>query len=571
MSSEQQEPSKGDGTQRKPTSELWGPWVVQESEDTTKSRSISSMQFKKPFEPAAPPPLSNEVSSDIDPQATFREHVTTTAPSLPVVAPPAPDAAQPQQSSQVPQAQSFNPVSYAGYPPPITGIPPSQAFPPPVIGNAPQGASYPNFPVPSPSYQGYTSGPPVPPAYPPYGAYYTQPGAPPYPYLPPQPKRDGYSLGVGIAAFIGSILVLLGGLASLFLLLFVQMVRLGNLTAGQSFSSTVVFAALALIGLIGGGYGLYHSIRSVFLRRASSDFAIPTFWIFVALYIAFMVGGYVLHANGQDVTNLTLLAILILLVGLFPALAVMALGERRLHFPKSANWPTSWRRFTLAIVSGATMGILIAGALELALLAVLVRAQGINPLLCLNDPTNPDCQSSNTIGLLFITVAIIGPLVEETVKPLAVIVFIGRMRSAAETFVLGLACGIGFDLIETSGYISSRTNDWLNIALGRTGSGLLHGMGAAMVALGWYYLTHPGKNRFLKALGCWLYAVVQHAIWNSTAFLTLLPGSGGDFFSHQLTIGSFTIDYFEFVNTGEAILILLFFLYITARIRGETS
>jgi len=447
-----------------------------------------------------------------------------------------------------------------------------------VIGNAPPGTSYPNFAVPSPSYQGYTSGPPapfVPPGYPPYGAYYAQPGAYPYPYPfpypPPQPKRDGYLLGVGIAAFIGSILVLLGGLTSLFLLLFVQTVRANNVTSGQSFSSTVIFAAFALIGLIGGGYGLYHSIRSVFLRRPSSGFAIPTFWIFVALYILVMAGGYALHANGQDVANLTLLAILILLAGFFPALTVMALGERRLHFPKGAVWPTSWRRFTLAIVSGATMGILIAGALELALLAVLVRAQGINPLLCLNDPTTPGCQSNNTVSLLFITVAIIGPLVEETVKPLAVIILIGRMRSAAETFVLGLACGIGFDLIETSGYISSSTDNWLNIALGRTGSGLLHGMGAAMVALGWYYLTHPGKNRVPKALGCWLYAVVQHALWNSTAFLTLLPGSTGDFFSRQLTIGSFNLGYFEFVNIGEALLIFLFFLYITARIRGRAA
>ena len=570
MSSEQQ-PSEGDGTQQKPTSELWGPWVVPDSEDTTKSRAVPGMQFKKPFEPPAPPPFSNEVSSDIDPQATFREHVTSTAPSLPVVS-LAPDSAQFQQSSQVPQAQPLNPVSYAGYPPPVTGNPPSQAFPPPVIGNAQPGTSYPNFPVPSPSYQGYTSGPP---AYSPYSPYPAQPGAYPYPYPfpypPPEPKRDGYLLGVGIAALIGSILVLLGGLTSLFLLLFVQTVRVSNLTTGQSFSTTVIFAAFALIGLIGGGYGLYHSIRSVFLRRPSSGFAIPTFWLFVALYIAAMVGGYVLHANGQDVTNLTLLAILILLAGLFPALAVMALGERRLHFPKSAAWPTSWRRFTLAIVSGATMGILIAGALELALLAVLVRSQGINPLLCLNDPTNPGCQSSNTVGLLFITVAIIGPLVEETVKPLAVIILIGRMRSAAETFVLGLACGIGFDLIETSGYISSSAGDWLNIALGRTGSGLLHGMGAAMVALGWYYLTHPGKNRVPKALGCWLYAVVQHAIWNSTAFLTLLPGSSGEFFSQQLTIGSFTIAYFELVNTGEAVLILLFFLYVTYRIRVKPT
>ena len=169
MSSEQQEPSKGDRTQRKPTSELWGPWVLPD-DDGTKKRAASGTQFKKPFEPPATPAGKNEVSSDIDPQATFREHVTATAPSLPVV-PPAPGFShpqQPQQPPQIPPAQAFNPVSYSGYPPPVTGIPgnagnpPAQAFPPPVIGSVPPGTSYPNFAVPSPSYQGYTSGPPLP-------------------------------------------------------------------------------------------------------------------------------------------------------------------------------------------------------------------------------------------------------------------------------------------------------------------------------------------------------------------------------------------------------------------------
>jgi RsiW-degrading membrane proteinase PrsW (M82 family) len=587
VSSEQQEPPPGgDGTQRKPTSELWGPWVVPEGESGTNNRVVPGAQFRKPLEPPAPPPpqLNNEANSDIDPQASFREHSTATAPSIPVAA-PVPEFPQPQQSPQFLQAQQFNPVSYSGYPAPVTGNPPSQAFPPPVVGYAPPGSSYPNFAVPSPSYQGYTSGPPgayepgrggrksgeAPPL--PYGAYYNypQPGAYPYPfaYAPPQPKRDGYLFGVGIAAFIGSILVLLGGLFSLFLLFFVQTVRVNTLTSGQSFTATVLFAAFALIGLIGGSYSLYHSIRSVFLRKPSSDFAIPPFWIFVALYAAVIVGGFALHSGGQDVANLTLLAMLILLAGFFPAMAVLALGDRRLRFPKSAAWPTSWRRFVLAIVSGATLGILVAGALELALQAVLMHGQSVNPLFCLNNPVVPECQSSNVYNLLFIAVAIIAPLVEETVKPLAVIILIGRMRSAAEAFVLGLACGIGFDLIETSGYISSKTTDWLNIALIRTGAGLLHGMGAAMVALGWYYLTHPGKNRVLKALGCWLYAVVQHALWNGSAFLTLLPGSTGEFFSKPLTIGSITLPYFELVNGIEAIFILLFFLYITYRIRGK--
>ncbi|HLQ10841.1 MAG TPA: PrsW family glutamic-type intramembrane protease [Ktedonobacteraceae bacterium] len=582
MSSEQQEPPP-DGTQRQPTSELWGPWVTPEGESGKQDyRLVSGTQFKKPLTPAEPPSLNNDAGDGIDPQASFQEHTTAPSPAFRAGAPvpPVPQSPQPQQPPL------YNPASYPGYAnyaAPVTGNPPSQTFPPPAAGYAPPGSSYPNFAVPSPSYQGYVSGPPippVPPAYPPYGAYhnYPQPGAYPYAYpyayAPPRPPRDGYLFGVGIAAFIGSILVLLGGLLSFFLLLFVQTVHTSTITADQSFAGSVLFAAFALIGLIGGGFGLYHSTRSVFLRKPSSEFSLPTFWLFVALYAALMVGGFVLHNQGQDQANLTLLAVLILLAGLFPALAVLALGNQRLRFrlrlPKVVNWPTSWRRLTFAIVSGATLGILVAGLLEWVLLAALVRGQGVNPLLCINNPNAGGCQNPNVYNLLFIAVAIIAPIVEETVKPLAVIILIGRMRSAAEAFVLGLACGIGFDLIETSGYIASSTAHWLDIALIRTGAGLLHGMGAGMVALGWYYLTHPGKNRIPKAVGCWLYAVVQHALWNGSAFMTLLPGGPGTFFSNTLTIGPVTLFFYEFVNIGEAIFILLFFLYITYRIREKT-
>src|SRR5579859_5784369 len=218
VSSEQQEPPGDDGTQRKPTSELWGPWIVPEGESGTNHHAVPGAQFRKPLEPPAPPPLHTEADNDIDPQASFREHSTAPAPSIPVAA-PGPEFPQPQQFPQFPQAQPFNAGPYAGYAAPVPGNPPSQAFPPPVVGYATPGPGYPNFAVPSPSYQGYTSGPPA--GYqpgrgqvPPYGAYYNYPppGAYPYPfaYPPPRPKRDGYLFGVGIAAFVGSILVLLG-------------------------------------------------------------------------------------------------------------------------------------------------------------------------------------------------------------------------------------------------------------------------------------------------------------------------------------------------------------------------
>ncbi|HEV2579728.1 MAG TPA: PrsW family glutamic-type intramembrane protease, partial [Ktedonobacteraceae bacterium] len=507
------QPEDADRTvKRLPTSELWGPWYVP-PQDSAENRPVA--QFKKPGDLTEPPRAVTVDGEGVDPQAVYREHL---------------------------------------------------------------------LPLPSnPSYQGYPSGPVMQPGYPPYSANGFASNAAPYqpyaPYAPyqtyppppPRPKRDGYLFGVGIAALVGSSLVLLAGLIALLFFIVLVVAPTSRVPADQQFMLVVSLLAFALIGVIGGSFGLYHSIRSVFLRKLSAGFALPTFWLFVLLYLGVIGAGYALHVQGMDVTNEPLTIFLILMAGLTPALAVLALGNRRLGFPKGASWPTTWRRFALAIVSGATLGIVIAGLLELVFTLVLVRGQNVDPFVCLTNPDAAPCQNPQVYQLLLIAVAVIAPLVEETVKPLAVVLLIGRVRSAAEAFVLGLSCGIGFDLIETSGYISSSYTGWLDTALVRTGAGLLHGLGAAMVALGWYYLTHPGKRRVPKALGCWLYAVAQHAIWNGSWGTLLLSGSVGQFFSNTLTLGSVAIPYYDFINIVEAIIMLAFFLYMTGRLRKTPS
>ena len=332
----------------------------------------------------------------------------------------------------------------------------------------------------------------------------------------------------------------------------------------------MLFIGFACAGIVGGSFGLYHSIRSVFLRKPSADFVMPRFWIFFLLYLAVIGAAYWLQIRGLAVTYPPVTAILIAFAAIFPALTILALGDRRLHFPRKSPWPTSWRRFTLAIVSGATLGVGLAAVFEFILELLLVHGQAMNPLLCVDQPNAPNCQNPGVYNIILIVVAVMAPLIEESVKPLAVIIFIGRVRSAAEAFVLGLAAGIGFNLIETTGYISSGYQDWLSIALIRTGSGLLHGFGAAMVTLGWYYLTHPGKHRGLKVAGCWTYAVLQHAIWNGSWGLTLLPGPIGSFFNNtNVTIGSISLPSYALVNIAEALFMLAFFIYMTGILRTK--
>src|SRR5437660_7173494 len=230
-------------------------------------------------------------------------------------------------------------------------------------------APYPGQPTPYPGYG----------AYPGYGVPgYTYPG---YGYnniygyqnwspLPPKARRDTYLLVVTIIAFICSILVFLGGLASLGILgLFDLSLNMSTattplLTPGTSFAAIMLFLTFGIAGIAGGGICGYHSIRSLFARKPSIAIWLPRFWIFLLCYLVTLGTGFCLHTQSLDVTWPALTGLLIYLGAIFPALATIALGIRRLSFPRLKSWPTTWRRLTLALVSGATLGVGLALILE---------------------------------------------------------------------------------------------------------------------------------------------------------------------------------------------------------------
>lgn len=550
------------------TSEQWGQGWRVDDEDTQPRPAVKPSSAPLP---AIRPEAQQGVAA---PAFEYREHVTGGVGPLSWDAPLFRPGSQPALPSQ--QAAGGDNGSAAAarraqqaayYAPNWSGSAPAQ-------GGLAQAPYYPPYAAPG-QRPGY------PPAYAPsygpvpvpygYGGYPGLPwynGLPAYPWQPPQPKRDRYQFAVAITALVSSILVMLGGLIVvlfLLVLIFSPTVNRSNLTDSQYFSALLTFTALVVAGVVGGAFSLYHSIRAL-LRKHSARFRLPPFWIFVILYLVTLGVGFWLQNNGQEVAMPFLTVGLIALAALLPALALLALGNRLLHSPE---WPTTWRRLTLALTSGATLGIGLALLLELGLLFLVVAGQrAVGFSNCLNDPGASNCQNMATFNLIFIVVAVMGPLVEETVKPLAVALYIGRVRSAAEAFVLGMACGVGFDLVETVGYIGSGYHGWLNVAIERTGAGLLHGFGAAMVSVGWYYLVSGGKWRVLKALGFWLYAVFQHFVWNGTAVLGLLPLPMDNW---NLNLGFTTLNFYEIVNIIEAILILVFFIYMARRLRKKPA
>lgn len=452
------------------------------------------------------------------------------------------------------------PVAYPGYPP--------QTFQP---GYPPPQAVYPGGPAAYPGYPPQTfqpGGPGYPlPAYT-YG-YYGWP-----PIVPPVPKRDTYTLVVGIAAFACSCITIIGGLLALLVLGIVNLASYQSMDVAQQFAVNMLFLTLAIAGIVGGSFCTYHSARSLFLRRPSRSISITHFGLFLILYLVTLGISYELHLQGRDTVFPALTALLIYMAATFPVLTILALGLRNLRNREVNTGPTTWRRLTLALVSGSTLSVLLAGVLELIFALLLFGKQGslLQPVIS-SGGTSSDMRENI---LLLITLAVIAPVIEELVKPLAVVILIGRIRSKAEAFTLGLACGLGFNLVETTSYISQNYSSWLNVALVRSGAGLLHGFGAAMAALGWYYLTHkeegPARRRILLASACALYAIIQHSLWNGFWGLALIPGPVGNFVNQwTLNLGQFSLDVPTLFNILEIIGILIFFLYQSGRLRRQTQ
>ena len=178
-------------------------------------------------------------------------------------------------------------------------------------------------------------------------------------------------------------------------------------------------------------------------------------------------------------------------------------------------------------------------------------------------------QNFTDVLFLLLVLSVVAPLVEEGLKPLGVVFIMRRLRSPAEAFLLGLAAGVGFDMLETIGYIGSGQADWVSISVVRIGAGLLHGLGAAMAALGWYYLIN-GKGvrlRWLKGFGGIIYAILQHGIFNGSNLLGLVPGPIGDLMSKTLYLGRLPLDSGIFLFFGYYAIILGIIVYMTGRLR----
>ena len=385
--------------------------------------------------------------------------------------------------------------------------------------------------------QGSYGAPPTPPPYgwPTYGAYpyayypyagygYGYPAYPQgypwsyYPYYVVQrrrPPNETYALIVSwVVTIAGALSVICGLLVGLLL---VRTIELGD---GDNLVTLGNYLGFFLAPLLGGAIALYYGIRGI-LRKPSPRFSLPHPVVFLGLTVVMIIVAIVLwHINQFPGPALAILPLVCLGVAL-PALTLLAYTTWRLRMP------TSRRHIWMSLIYGSTLAALIALILNTVgeVIIVLFMYGTSTGSSRITDPTNPTSDPSQLLGI-FLLVSVLAPLVEEGVKPLGALLIMRRLRTPASAFLTGMAAGVGFAIFETlTIYIGRYQADWVVIAIERLGAGFLHGVGAGMGALAWYYVVN-GKGvrlRWLLAAGCFLYAVLQHGIYNGIAVLFSLP------------------------------------------------
>lgn len=412
-----------------------------------------------------------------------------------------------------------------------------------------QGQGVPYTPYPAPPYQPYAP-------YPPYGPY------PPYAYPPMQPKR---APGETYALVVSWIVTVVGALSIILALLILGISGLALSDGSNSLSTLGLAVSFGLAPLAGGVMAMVMGIQGI-LRRPSRTFTMPSYWFLFALALLALGAGVALWNLFPAPGSALAVSPLVVMSGVLPALAILALTTQRLRNPSTR------RHVWMSLAYGATLAPLLAIIFEL--LATLViylvaRALGFDVGNALNganfSPTNPQ-----ELVAQLLDISLTAAVVEETLKPLGAVLIIRRLRTRSDAFLVGMAAGIGFNIVETIGYITQGQGDWINVALERSTAGLLHGVGAGMATLGWWYLIN-GKGvplRFLKGFGLILYAMTQHAINNGVAVLIgLVPEPLRSLLFDTFYLGRLPEQYASLVFLAYGGLILIVLLWITAVLR----
>ncbi len=125
------------------------------------------------------------------------------------------------------------------------------------------------------------------------------------------------------------------------------------------------------------------------------------------------------------------------------------------------------------------------------------------------------------MGGVFLTAAILIPLLEEFFKPLSVVLILGKHPSAMAAFTGGVLGGLGFAFSESLSNLMTINDPWFMLVVARIGTLVMHGFTAGLVGWGWGQLA---ARRPLRLLAAYIGAVSIHGLWNGLVVILAFSG-----------------------------------------------
>jgi RsiW-degrading membrane proteinase PrsW (M82 family) len=198
--------------------------------------------------------------------------------------------------------------------------------------------------------------------------------------------------------------------------------------------------------------------------------------------------------------------------------------------------PAGTRPGVVSFILGATIVpfiVIAVGALFTAFVVVMIeplRGAAID----LGDELSFDSNFTDLLltgwaFFLLVELAVVAPLLEETLKPLGALV--ARPRSRSEALIFGAAAGAGFAAIENIIYASGSfwgTEWWAPISVVRMSGSALHLLGTALITLAVFELKKPKEQRLISVPGAYGLALGVHAAWNGSIAVAILLFAGNE-------------------------------------------
>lgn len=187
----------------------------------------------------------------------------------------------------------------------------------------------------------------------------------------------------------------------------------------------------------------------------------------------------------------------------------------------------AWLSVALSFVAEV---MLIGGlaAIVLVALAAIAPEQAIHILSLLRSMDNFNLNDVLdlalqpwAVALAFVSASLLIPLIEELLKPIGVVLILGRRPSPMAAFLGGVMGGVGFGVTETLGNLVTISDPWFMLVLARMGTLAMHGLAAGIAGWGWGQLA---ARRPLRFVGAFAGAVALHGLWNGCVVVTVFTG-----------------------------------------------